>query len=214
MSKTGSGAGHSPIHHAQRQLRERSETRLSRVEDPEKSPVHTAGAIQSPAPIDSRPESITRQPSAHQSSAHQSSAHESSARESSRRTGDALARELKLPNALFGVSVRTAAAVGFSAIVALLFVILMPGFRRPDAASSFSADVRQFTAALPPQSQDRQSQDQPSGEDAAKPAIEQFQRLLASSSEPAAQAGRDPSDNLLQRFMQWRLKTSSADNAQ
>ena len=177
---------------------------MSRVEDPENSPVRTAGPIQPPTAFDSRRESIT---------------HQSSARVSSRRRRDALARELKLPNALFGVSVRTAAAVGFSAIVALLFVILMPGFRRPDAASSFSADVRQFTAALPPQSQDRQSQDQqlqnqPSSEDAAKPAIEQFQRLLASPSEPAAQADRDPSDKLLQRFMQWRLKTSSADNAQ
>jgi hypothetical protein len=58
---------------------------------------------------------------------------------------------------------------GFSAIVALLFVILMPGFRRPDTASSFSADVQQFTAALPPRSQDQQS-----SEDTAKPAIEQF----------------------------------------
>ena len=177
---------------------------MSRVEDPEKSPVRAAGATEPPTPFDSRRES-----KAHESLADESSAHESSTRESSRRPRDALARELKLPNALFGVSIRTAATVGFLAIVALLFMMLMPGFRRADTASSFSADVRQFTSGLSPQSQDRQS-----SEDAAKPAIEQFQRLLAASSEPAAQADRDPSDKLLRRFMQWRLKTSSAENAQ
>jgi len=182
---------------------------LSRVEDPEKSPVRAAGATEPPTPFDSRPES-----KAHESLADESSAHESSTRESSRRPRDALARELKLPNALFGVSIRTAATVGFLAIVALLFMMLMPGFRRADTASSFSADVQQFTSGLSPQSQDRQSQDQQSSEEAAKPAIEQFQRLLAASSEPAAQADRDPSDKLLRRFMQWRLKTSSAENAQ
>jgi hypothetical protein len=182
---------------------------LSRVEDPENSPVRAAGATQPPIPFDSQLESRT----------HESSVHESSARESSRRTRDTLARALKPPNVLFGGSIRTAAAVGLLAIVALLFVILMPGFPRPDAASSFSADVQQFTAALPPQSQDQQSrnhqsQNQQSSHDAAKPAIEQFQRLLASSGEPAAQVDHDPSDKLLRRFMQWRLKTSSADNAQ
>jgi hypothetical protein len=163
---------------------------LSRVEDPEKSPVRAVGATEPPTPFDSRLES----------KAHESSIHESR---------DALARELKLPNARFGVSIRTAATVGFLAIVALLFMILMPGFRRADTASSFSADVQQFMSGLSPQSRDRQS-----SEDTAKPAIEQFQRLLASSNEPAAQADRDPSDKLLRRFMQWRLKTNSAENAQ
>lgn len=129
-----------------------------------------------------------------------------------------------VPNARFGVGILAAAAVGLAAIAALLFVLLTPGVRQSDTASSFSADVRQFTAALPPQprdwqpqdrqSQDQQSQDQQASENAAGPAIAQFQRLLTSPDAPAAQAGREPADKLLRRFMQWHLKTSLAENAQ
>jgi hypothetical protein len=144
-------------------------------------------------------------------------------------TRDALARESTLPKALFGVSIRAIAAVAVSAVVALLLVILISGLRRSDTASTFLVDVQQFKAALSSQLQDRQSQDrekqdqqaqdqqkqdQPPGKEAAKPTTEQFQRLFASSSKQAAQPDRDPSDDLLQRFMQWRLKTGSAENAQ
>ncbi len=104
--------------------------------------------------------------------------------------------------------------VGFLAAVALLLVILVLDFRQPDAASSFAADVQRFTAALPPAFPDRQLQNQPSNEETAAPATEQLRGLLAASGGPAAEADHDPSDDLLRRFMQWRLKTSSAENAQ
>jgi hypothetical protein len=196
---------------------------LSRVEDPENSsvnsPVRAGGATQQPAPLDSRLESKAQESSVQESPIQESSAQEASAQELLLWARDALAHEFKLPNALFGVGIRTVAAVGFAAVVALLFVLLMPGDRRTDTASSFSADVRQFTAALPPQAQDPQpqgpqSQGRPSREDAAKPVIEQFKRLLAPPGAPAAQADRDPPDTLLQRFVRWRLKTSSAETAQ
>ena len=125
--------------------------------------------------------------------------------------------------------IRTIAAVAVSAVVALILVILISGVRRSDTTSSFLDDVQQFKAALPSQLQDRQSQDrekqdqqpqdrqqqdQPSSKEPAKPATEQFQRLFASSGKQAAQPDREPSDKLLQRFMQWRQKTGSAENAQ
>jgi hypothetical protein len=135
---------------------------------------------------------------------------ESFAPESAWHRRDALAPEFKLLNPGFGVSIRRAATAGLLVILTLIFVIFMPGFRRgPDAASSFTADVRQFKMALPPSSLELQS-----SEAAAKPVIRHLQQPLASSSEPAAQADRDRSDELLQRFMQWRLKKSSAENVQ
>lgn len=197
---------------------------MSRVEDPENSPVRAAGATQPPSPSESALETT-----AHESPAHESSAHESSVQELLQSTRDALARESTLPKALFGVSIRAIAAVAVSAVVALLLVILISGLRRSDTASTFLVDVQQFKAALSSQSQDRQSQDrekqdqqaqdrqqqdQPSSKDTAKPTTEQFQRLFASPSNQAAQPDRDTSDKLLQRFMQWRLKNGSAENAQ
>jgi hypothetical protein len=207
---------------------------LSRVEDPENTPVRAAGATQPPSPFDSPSESNAHESSADESSAHESSAHESSVHELLQSTRDALARESTLPKALFGVSVRAIAAVAVSAVVALLLVILISGLRRSDTASTFLEDVQQFKAALSSQLPDRQSQDrekqdqqaqdrqqqdlqkqdQPPSKEAAKPTTEQFQRLFASSSKQAAQPDRDTSDNLLQRFMQWRLRTGSAENAQ
>jgi hypothetical protein len=199
---------------------------LSRLEDPENSPARAAGGIQPPVPYGSRLKSkaeellveqppaqkyTAREHRAQESTARKSSTRASSTQESSRRLRDTLPRALGLPNALFGVDIRTPVTVGFLAAVALVLVL---DFRRPDPASSFAADVERFTAALPPASPDRQPQDQPSNEDTAKPAIEQLRGLLASSGGPAGQADRDPSDELLQRFMQWRLKSSSAENAQ
>jgi hypothetical protein len=202
---------------------------LSRLEDPENSPARAAGGIQPPVPYGSRLKSkaeellveqppaqkyTAREHRAQESTARKSSTRASSTQESSRRLRDTLPRALGLPDALFGVDIRTPVTVGFLTAVALLLVILVLDFRQPDPASSFAADVQRFTAALPPASPDRQPQDQPSNEDTAKPAIEQLRGLLASSGGPAGQADRDPSDELLQRFMQWRLKSSSAENAQ
>ena len=196
---------------------------MSRVEDPEDNSARAAGATQPPSPFDSPSE-----PNAHESSADESSAQESSAPDSSihellQSTREALARESEQPKALFGVGIRTIAAVAVSAVVALILVILISGVRQSDTASSFSVDVQQFKAALSSQSKDREKQDQqaqdrqqdqPPSKEPAKPTTEQFQRLFASSGKPATPPDRESSDKLLQRFMQWRQKTGSAENAQ
>ena len=202
---------------------------MSRVEDPEDNSARAAGATQPPSPFDSPSEPSVHESSARESSVHESLADESSAPDSSihellQSTREALARESEQPKALFGVSFRMIAAVAVSAVVALLLVILISGVRQSDTASSFSVDVQQFKAALSSQSkdrekqdqqaQDRQQQDQPPSKEPAKPTTEQFQRLFASSGKPAAPPDREPSDKLLQRFMQWRQKTGSAENAQ
>jgi hypothetical protein len=212
---------------------------LSRVEDPEDNSARGAGATQPPSPFDSPSEPSAHESSVHESSVHESLAGESSAQESSapdpsihellQSTREALARESEQSRTPFGVSIRAIAAVAVSAVVALLLVILISGLRRSDTASTFLEDVQQFKAALSSQSkdrekpdqqaqdlekQDRQQQDQPPSKEPAKPTTEQFQRLFAQSSKPAAPPDRDTPDNLLQRFMQWRQKTGTAENAQ
>jgi hypothetical protein len=172
---------------------------LSRVEDPEQNPTPSSGGVLPSTPFDSLLERRThespRQPPEGQVAAGVS------------------APELEPLNALFGRTGRVAATMGFVAIVALLFVILMPGFRQPDSASSFSADVERFTAAL-----SRQSERRPSGGEAAKPAIAEFQSLLVPPSAPSAQVDHDRSSErskeFLRQFMQWRQKVNSAGNAQ
>jgi hypothetical protein len=212
---------------------------LSRVEDPEDNSARAAGATQPPSPFDSPSEPNAHESSVQESSVHESSVHESltdesSAQESSapdssihellQSTREALARESEQPKGRFGVSIGTIVAVAVSAVVALLLVILISGVRQSDTASSLSVDVQQFKAALSSQSkdrekqdqqaQDRQQQDQPPSKEPAKPTTEQFQRLFASSGKPATPPDRESSDKLLQRFMQWRQKTGSAENAQ
>jgi Sec-independent protein translocase protein TatA len=212
---------------------------LSRVEDPEDNSVRAAGAKPPPSPFDSLAETNAEDAKAHDPSVH----------ELLQSTRDALARESELSRTPFGVSISTVVAVAVSALIVLALVILIPGLRRSDTASSFLADVQRFKAALSSQSQDRppqdrqsrdrqsedrqspdqraqdqqardqqaqdpQKQDQPSREDTAKPATEQFQRLFALSKKPVAPSDPDPSDKLLQQFMQWRLKNGSAEHAQ
>ncbi|MBV9560221.1 MAG: hypothetical protein JOY90_07140 [Bradyrhizobium sp.] len=118
----------------------------------------------------------------------------------------ALAREYEGSPMLFGSVARLVAAVGFSAVVALLVAIMMPGFRQADTASFPAAKVQQYSAAPSVRSQDQRSSDE-----AAKPAITEFRSLLARSGEPTAPADRDQSNKLLQQFMQWQKKTPAED---
>ena len=99
-------------------------------------------------------------------------------------------------------------AVVVSAIIALFFVVMMPA--RQDSAASFTATVRSFTTALSQQP----SQPLPV-EEAKKPALAEFQSLLAASDTAQAaeheQADKQ-SDKLLQQFMQWRQNQKTAPN--
>lgn len=102
---------------------------------------------------------------------------------------------------MWTVAARFAAAVGVAALVALFFVVGVSGSRQSDGeqASTFTNFAQSVRNALP------QPQDS-----AQKPAINEFQSLLAAtpaSDPPASEpVPTDPSGQLLQQFMQWREK--------
>ena len=118
-----------------------------------------------------------------------------------------LAEEMDRGSALITVAGRFAAAVGVSAIVALFFVIMVPASRLPDSGGS-SGIVKSIKSALfQPGARD----------DGSKPAIAEFQPILASASAQNGQstpAAREQSGQLLQQFMQWRQKPNSTEPAQ
>jgi hypothetical protein len=114
-----------------------------------------------------------------------------------------LAEEMDRGSALITVAGRFAAAVGVSAIVALFFVIMVPASRLPDSGGSASSGImRSIKSAL----------FQPSAREESKPAIAEFQPILALAQSNQA-AAREQS-GLLQQFMQWRQKPNSNEPAQ
>ncbi len=111
--------------------------------------------------------------------------------------------ELDSRKALRSITVRFAAAVGVSALVALFFVVIVPASRQADGeASGPSGIVQSIKAAL----------FQPSETDSAPPPpppTSEFKSLLTSAqaSNPAPQG---QSGQLLKQFMQWRQKPAPA----
>lgn len=108
---------------------------------------------------------------------------------------------LESRKALWTIAARFAAAIGVAALVALFFVVAVPGSRQSDgepSASAFSNFAQSIKNAL-----------SPSGEAAQKPAINEFQSLLASTP-PSAPASSEQSGQLLQQFMQWQEKPDPA----
>lgn len=105
--------------------------------------------------------------------------------------------ELRSGKALRSVTVRFAAAVGVSALVALFFVVIVPAARDTSGALGIVQSIK--TALF-----------QPSEANSAPPAAtNEFQALLASAhaDTPPAQG---QSGQLLKQFMQWRQKPAAA----
>ncbi|WP_065752316.1 hypothetical protein [Bradyrhizobium paxllaeri] len=100
--------------------------------------------------------------------------------------------------ALWSVAARFAGAIGVAALVALFFVVAVPGSRQSDGEPSTSTGIVQSIKAALFQS----------GETSPKPAINEFQSLLASTP-PSAPASSDQSQ-LLKQFMQWHEKPDQA----
>jgi hypothetical protein len=102
--------------------------------------------------------------------------------------------------ALWTIAARFAAAIGVAALVALFFVVAVPGSRQSDSeqSSTFSNVTQSIKNAL-----------SPSGETGQKPAINEFQALLASTP-PSAPAESEQDNQLLKQFMQWREKPDPA----
>ena len=102
--------------------------------------------------------------------------------------------------ALWTIAARFAAAIGVAALVALFFVVAVPGSRQSEGeqSSTFANFAQSIKNALPS-----------SGEGVQKPAINEFQALLAAS--PASAPAASEQDNqLLKQFMQWREKPDPA----
>jgi hypothetical protein len=89
-------------------------------------------------------------------------------------------------------------AVGVAAIVALLLVTVMPVWRGHGAASGLAAAVE---SALP------------RADHAVKPGHPQAQSVLVSG-EGDPSVTREQSQQLLERFIQWRQKTDAAQHQQ
>jgi hypothetical protein len=119
-------------------------------------------------------------------------------------------RELDRRIALINVAGRLAAAVGVAALVALFFVIMVPtsrGYaRQPDGgASSFSGLLQSMKTAF---------YQPPRREDDLKPALSEFQSLLASTKTSQPVNTPEQSETLLRQFVQWRQKTGSTEAPQ
>jgi hypothetical protein len=108
---------------------------------------------------------------------------------------------LESKKALWTVAARFAAAIGVAALVALFFVVAVPGSRQGDGETSTSAfsNVTQSIKTTLFQS----------GEASPKPAISEFQALLAATP-PSTPAAAEQDNQLLQQFMQWREKPDPA----
>jgi hypothetical protein len=114
-------------------------------------------------------------------------------------------RELDRRTALINVAGRFAAAVGISALVALFFAVMVPASRdyarQPDGgASSFSAILQSIKTAF---------YQSPLGVDESKPALSEFQKVLASTRTSQDVTTHEQSEMLLQQFLQWRQKPDS-----
>lgn len=164
-----------PLYYAPRSLRERSATRGASPETP-------FSPVSSPASFDSQLESAVSDALRHPLDPEL--VHEP---------------DLESKKALWTIAARFAAAVGVAALVALFFVVAVPGSRQGDSEPSTFTNVTQsIRNAL-----------SPSGETSPKPAINEFQALLASTP-PSAPAAPEQDSQLLQQFMQWREKPDPA----
>jgi hypothetical protein len=102
--------------------------------------------------------------------------------------------------ALWTIAARFAAAIGIAAVVALSFVIAVPGSRQSESepSSTLASFAQSIRDALPQ-----------SGEASQKPAINEFQSLLAAAPASAPPASEQDTQ-LLKQFMQWREKPDQA----
>ena len=102
---------------------------------------------------------------------------------------------------MWTIAARFAAAIGVAALVALFFVVAVPGSRQSDGETS--------TSALTNVTQSIKNALSQSGEASQKPAINEFQALLASTP-PSHPAASEQDSQLLKQFMQWREKPDPA----
>jgi hypothetical protein len=98
---------------------------------------------------------------------------------------------------------RVAAVAAVVTAVALLFVIMRTASRQ-SVAGSTSSNITGSTTTAPPESGQ--------GEAGSKPALAEFEALLASP--PSQPATHEQSQQLLQRFLQWREEANTTETSQ
>jgi hypothetical protein len=110
--------------------------------------------------------------------------------------------ELESRRALRSITVRFAAAVGVSALVALFFVVIVPASRQADGDTSGPSGIVQSIKTALFQPSETDNTPPPA---VTSPATSEFQALLASAqaNKPAPQG---QSGQLLNQFMQWQQK--------
>jgi hypothetical protein len=177
-----------PMYYAPRWLRERSALRLSPSGEP--SSERLRGPVSSSPAFDGLLEEAV--PRALRRPLDPEVIHES----------PGFVRELDRRVALIRVAGRFAAAVGISALVALFFAIMVQDYaRQPDGgASSFSGILQSIKTAF---------YQPPRREDDLKPALSEFQTILASTRTSQAVITHEQSETVLQQFLQWRQKSGS-----
>lgn len=113
--------------------------------------------------------------------------------------------ELESRRALRSITVRFAAAVGVSALVALFFVVIVPASRQADGDTSGPSGIVQSIKTALFQPGETDNPPPPATSPASNPASSEFQALLASAqaNKPASQG---QSGQLLNQFMQWQQK--------
>jgi hypothetical protein len=109
--------------------------------------------------------------------------------ESARRT-----RDLERRDTLLSVAARTAAVAGVVAVAVLLFVIMKPASRQSVATSP-----SEVTGSTPPSNQ---------GDVESKPALAELK------APPSPPASNEQSQQLLQRFLEWREKAKMTEPSQ
>jgi hypothetical protein len=188
FSEHGNLNPNDPMYYAPRWLRERSALRLSPSGEP--SSERPRGPVSSSPAFDGLLEEAV--PRALRRPLDPEVIHES----------PGFVRELDRRVALIRVAGRFAAAVGISALVALFFAIMVQDYaRQPDGgASSFSGILQSIKTAF---------YQPPRREDDLKPALSEFQTILASTRTSQAVITHEQSETVLQQFLQWRQKSGS-----
>ena len=179
-----------PLHYAPRRLREKPESAASSAGEPQSGREANTGPAGRPVPpatpLDSALENAVYQ-----------SLRRSLDPEVMQETSS-LMRDRDRRKAWFG-----AVAIGVSALAALFVVLMVHASQEPDVGASFAAAVQSMKSA---QVQQQQS------DSGSKPALAEFRGLLEPSE--AQPATPEPSEKLLQQFMQWRQRTYAAERSQ
>jgi hypothetical protein len=186
-----------PTYYAPRWLRERSEPRSVASQEPRSEPVRSM--VSPPVSLDTKLEKAVSGALWHPLDPEV--IHEPAE----------LARELDRRAAVTTVVGRVVAAIGVAAVVALFFVIMVPGSRSPDTASTSGS-----TSGANLQSTSAQSKDTPQSgprEGGSKSALAEFQTLL-SSAQANQPATHEQSEQLLQQFLKWGQKPGAANATQ